>query len=132
VSAALDAVEQAAAKVTAITLAGARPAPGEMTMTPDTTALQRVWLCTAAVGLVRADRIVSMTVNNWRVSGARAEETAPGGDDILSAALVNDTKVILGYCGTSLGWRALADLAATMDRAAEGRWPGPNRCGVIP
>ena len=83
------------------------------------TPLQRVWLCTEAVGLVRADRIVSMTVNNWRVSGARAEETADDGDDVLSAALVDGTKVILGYCGTSLGWRALADLAATMERAAE-------------
>ncbi|MGW2161445.1 hypothetical protein [Nonomuraea sp. NPDC001699] len=88
-------------------------------MTPEpTTALHRVWLCTEAVGLVRADRIVSMTVNNWRVSGTRAEAADAGGDDVLSAALTDGSKVILGYCGTSPGWRILAELAARLAELA--------------
>ncbi|UBU19207.1 hypothetical protein [Nonomuraea gerenzanensis] len=87
-------------------------------MAADEKALQRVWVCTEAVGLVRADRIVSMTVNNWQVRGARAEEADAHGHDVLSAALTDGTRVILGHCGTLSGWRALAELATRLDGAA--------------
>ncbi|MGP4103566.1 hypothetical protein [Nonomuraea sp. KM90] len=86
-------------------------------MTPDPTALQRVWICTEGVGLVRADRVTSLILNDGRVHDAAARQA--GEHDTLAAVLDNGTTAILTYCGTTLGGRAVADLAMTIGQAAQ-------------
>ncbi|HEX4815139.1 MAG TPA: hypothetical protein VFV66_20550 [Nonomuraea sp.] len=81
-------------------------------------ALQRVCLCTEGVGLVRADRITSLVLNDGTASGDDAEQAHE--HDVLMAVLeVGAAKVVLASCGTSVGWKSLADLAQPIGRAAD-------------
>ena len=87
-------------------------------MTADMAALQRVWLCAEGVGLVRADRVTCLVLNDGTVRGDDAEQAHE--HDVLMAVLDGGAaKVVLASCGTSVGWKSLADLAQTIGRAAE-------------
>ncbi|MEU4234321.1 hypothetical protein AB0F17_59450 [Nonomuraea sp. NPDC026600] len=87
-------------------------------MTADATALQHIWICTQNVGLIRADQIVTLSVDDGRQRGRDAEKVDEFGDDTLTAALRNGRTVLLAFCGTAVGWQAMAELAATIAAAA--------------
>jgi hypothetical protein len=102
-----------------------------MAMTADATALQHIWICTQNVGLVRADQIVTLSVDDGRQRARDAEEVSEFGDDALTAALrngQNGTAGVLRHSGGLAGHSGAGrDHRRRRPRGGQRRRPGQVR-----